>query len=1234
MKKIILKFLTKIYEAFSEKACVYMQKEYLKYKLDHSDITTFIESHPLEDEEYILKFNNYQALVSMYMSPNTKNRRILLKWVPGVGKTIGVLGIAKRYIDIFKQTPDVENTIFVIGFTQELFKRELLRFPAFGYATRDEIKQLQYYEKNFDDVKYNELFIKLSRRLTSRKDGGYFQFIGYKAFVTKIFDLELSKIDIDKLSEEEFRAAVSSGTLQFNKILLSKFKNSLLICDEIHNVWNAQEKNNWGIAIQLLLDTEPTIKAVFLSATPISNSPTEIIDMMNLLLEPKEKISRQDLFNNAGAITESGIKILKKACQGKISYVNDYNPDLYAKQILMGKAIEGIPFLKFIRCPMSSMHYNTYKQKYNGTLTHDSQYLMDAVFPTPETKKNGYTGVFTSESIKKTYNLADEKWKAEVGLRFEQGTITGPGLEMSSLKMISGKFYEMIKNIHRLIPLGGNIGVYHSIVHITGVLFIEQIFQYNGIISVDQAPTADTLCNICGKKKSEHNDVANNVANGGSVLSNADSKEAKIALPPIQMYGRIVHIKEFTSSDAVDAVLMKYAYLEAATINIDVNDEKTIKLLTAKGFKISDKNEYFAFMQKTLQETSPTHGGSETSGHSFIPVRYIMVHGDMDKTQMVHALAKFNAPENLDGKNIRIQLGSRIMKEGYNVNNVQHVMIMSRPDSMPRLIQILGRYRRKHGHDLLPIERRVNNIYIYTSCLPGGGISYEEERYKEKAIMYCEIRKIEKTLNESAFDTQITGTNTEPQQNELFAPLPYTTPKYNSMKFSSTTFDVYYRNEEIATIIYIIKRLVMDVSIVWTYDSLFKSVKNPPFKMNENTTIISEENFILALYFLLTADDYNILTGKQSAVDILYSNTDKRLVLRNGQINNLRQIGEYIVFTGPTINQELVLRTATKSRNSSIDIYEYSKKFARQSNYSSLLVQFKTKYSHASFEELMIIAPKYGGSMFHEKLVEDCISYIVGVYTDPSQKKSEFHELFNKMLSYYNAVGLIMWASTAPEYVQEQYRQYILPFKSKVVGRQTSTQSSSPHLTYNIEKTREIFAQTLISTTKALEANRKKTSTKVSGDLLPVGHFMKSATPMIYDPVEKKWNKDTKYMRRGTEYKENDIIIGYHEKAKDSLEIKFKIRSPYHLLSKSSDARKNKKGSTCTTNQKWRLLDLLTKLGKTKDLSESNLSSLCDLLETTLINKEIEAATMKTGIKWFYFFWEDRELKAPHVSST
>ncbi len=90
--------------------------------------------------------------------------------------------------------------------------------------------------------------------------------------------------------------SIDDGYITINLPFLELFKDSFIICDEIHNVYNSQTLNNYGNALKYILYyyKNTNLKLLLLSATPINNKPTEVIDLLNILI-PQDKIKN---FNN------------------------------------------------------------------------------------------------------------------------------------------------------------------------------------------------------------------------------------------------------------------------------------------------------------------------------------------------------------------------------------------------------------------------------------------------------------------------------------------------------------------------------------------------------------------------------------------------------------------------------------------------------------------------------------------------------------------------------------------------------------------------------------------------------------------------------------------------------------------------------------------------------------------------------------------------------------------------
>jgi hypothetical protein len=486
----------------------------------------------LKEEDVNLEPQSYQSMVANFLNPQTPYSRLLLKWDVGVGKTIASINIAMQFIRLYERESQMEDqqigSVFVIGFTEEIFKRDLLSFPRFGFISRNELKQLQvlreaaHQENKTDMDRLQEFMTRLKKRLGARKENGYFRFFGYKAFVNRIFMLQDFKRNINDMTEDEIRQSLKDGSLRWNKPLLESFRNSLLICDEIHNVYNSLEKNNWGVALQMVLDQDPTIKAVFMSATPLNNNPTEVVDLGNLMQPATApKLKKEDFFEGK-ELKKGALDRIANVFRGRVSFVQDTDPRHFATQEIVGDGIPGIPYLRFQRCPMSKFHYQTYKKVYTGVLAQDAQYLMDIAFPNPQDET---VGLYRTTEIKRALSFADEAWTKKFGFKILNDVIVGTGLEEANIGEWSSKMESVLKDTKSdLTPHGGKILIYHDVVHVSGVLFIEQLLAHNGFIGIDQNPTESTLCAVCGQTQKDHKKKKGGATDGSKWVVEAGSE--------------------------------------------------------------------------------------------------------------------------------------------------------------------------------------------------------------------------------------------------------------------------------------------------------------------------------------------------------------------------------------------------------------------------------------------------------------------------------------------------------------------------------------------------------------------------------------------------------------------------------------------------------------------------------------------------------------------------------------
>lgn len=1090
--------------------------------------------------DYIIP-KSYQTFGKTFINPNTEYKRLLIKHNTGSGKTAHALGIAMEFIDIYQHETSVSvqdiGSVFIMGFesSKRAFERELFRYAEFGFVSREDVRLYTRLLKAASSLQksdvhnLNEFTQHIRRRLSNRKNRGFFKFMGYKTFSNRLF---ITSKNISGMREDDIRELIESGDIKLNMPLLDSFKNSLIICDEIHNIYNSLYKNNWGVAIQLVLDMVPTVRAVFLSATPINNSPTESVDIINLLVPPQSRIKRSDIFDNHGKPKPGGIDTLTKMSIGRISYLMNVDPQYFPSQTFLGESVDGIPYLKFILCPMSPLHKRTLDAATaSGNISIDGQYVLDAVFPPID----GDIGIYKSGDISNFHNQ-NEAWLNKMGIVVNKrnNTLSGPILHLDNLKQYSSKYFQVMTDLIEIIKTGkGKTFIYHPLVNVTGVLFISEILLQNGILGEHGTPAQNTLCSRCG----------------------------------------IAHFDKKADS------------------------------------------------------------------HEFNPTRFILIHSGIDGQHISRSLERYNSPRNAFGDDIMVLIGSRIMQESREVKNTENIMITHKPDNISALIQIKGRAVRTNSHLDLPPSRHNVNISIYVLC-QSDGLTYEELKYKEKVEEYQVIQQIEKRFHEVAIDATINypiNKTTHNTQSSGIGDLKFT-PKYpfkpiplKDMRLS--TFTVYHAQKEIEYIIYVIKRLFIEKSQAWTYELLWNAIRSSEYNIPILPKTFSEDNFVIALNRLVMDDKKSVIINdstqnKRKFLDRLFDHFDNRIMLPSGVLGHVDNYGVivqldiyYILF--PIVNNTISINVDTPYRIFSqvpqryINVQSYIKQIDTSSSYSDKRLKFKNTYEHAGLQQMGNLVCEFGVD-FHHRFIEECVEYIFNIWTNPRAIQTEYHEFYFKILYYYNIIGVIIWANTPIGNIVNKYKDYLLEGLNVDTQLPSSVQKGECSWCPNV--THDLYESSLSSTLEKFKDQIKNptdaTVIKVSPATLPIGHLLKR-TPRFYLPSG--WFTESYEQNR--KWVENDIIIGYGERSKSGLHIRFKLRPPLHKITTTSDIRSQQKGTICKSINRTKLLKIASLIG-VKLPSKFDVSKLCDDIQSQLLRRELDERSKNTNIKWYYQFYE------------
>jgi hypothetical protein len=525
------------------------RKEFNQYTYnDQSDVRTFMSQ--------FLQLQGPQLFVRSFVNHNTPYKRLFINWQTGTGKTIAALSIAKEYASVYKN-----KKIFIVGFTRQLFINELLSHPEFGFITVDELKHLRQLRKNAEhqgvkssaQKKYNDYLTQMKRRLT---ESGYHKFYGYKELSNRLFQptakaiinhfdfKSLFKTSVIRKDQflEVLQQEIDNGNVVVDHDLLYSMKNSLLIADEIHNLYNIETENNYGVALQYILDTLGTEApyTVLMSATPMTGSATEIIDLLNLLVRleylPNQKHLRKedyfDLSQDVSTPKPGAIEELAKIAAGRTSFLLDLGKSSYPKRIFVGTKLDAIPYLHFTLCKMTEAQISVPLDETPGSSPH---FMYDFAFPS---ENDGF--ISTPQQLRDLQNTS-QQWKDTQGIQvikdYTDIVISGTILHADSLAKYSGKYSTMLTMVLNIMKNdGGKILVYHPLVHSTGVLFIQEIFRMNGFIDEATNPTNDTICSICTVRKKDHDDAKGHVFIAARFMTIHSNVERTTLLNNIEKY--------------------------------------------------------------------------------------------------------------------------------------------------------------------------------------------------------------------------------------------------------------------------------------------------------------------------------------------------------------------------------------------------------------------------------------------------------------------------------------------------------------------------------------------------------------------------------------------------------------------------------------------------------------------------------------------------------------------------
>jgi superfamily II DNA or RNA helicase len=291
----------------------------------------------------------YQILMRNWVSTNSIYDNILLYHGLGTGKTCTSISIAEGFKEFLEKNSRrvlviVKNSNLQDNFINQLMS-QCTRETYLTDKERSLMKNIGGDSKSVASRLFYEQNKEIKKQALKRIRSVY-TFINYGKFVND----------------------VNSGHIK-------DVNDTVVIVDEAHNITN----NTVYTALHATLSRSYNYRLVLLSATPIADSPVEILDLSNLLnintLDaqfPKDivKAGLVDTFESPTGLkggivrlSDKALKLLEQRMLGKVSYIaenSETNPLVRVHgTILPGRNVQ------IVECQMSAYQYSVYKNALN-----------------------------------------------------------------------------------------------------------------------------------------------------------------------------------------------------------------------------------------------------------------------------------------------------------------------------------------------------------------------------------------------------------------------------------------------------------------------------------------------------------------------------------------------------------------------------------------------------------------------------------------------------------------------------------------------------------------------------------------------------------------------------------------------------------------------------------------------------------------------------------------------------
>ena len=738
----------------------------------------------------------HQIFVKNFLSFQTPYNSLLLYHGLGSGKTCSAIGIAEEMRSYMKQVGIKQRIIVVASpnvqanFRMQLFDERRLKEVDGMWSIHSCIGDSLIREINPTSLKGmpKERVISQIKTIINQ----YYVFMGYVE-LSNFISKKTAVPDDSGFSPEDQRKMEIQNIKRV-------FSNRLIIIDEVHNIRMTDENKDWktGQSLMKLAKHCSNMRLLLLSATPMYNSPKEIIWLVNLmnLNDKRATITAEEVFDKDGnfrlakkaengkAIEESGEDLLHRKLIGYVSYIRGENPYTFPYRIYPTDfspeqtfSEPGSMLGSLAKAAGSLAGQAIAKQIKLPTLQLNQKPITEPMENLPV-----YTSQIGSYQ-EKAYRLIINTMSQEVN---GQNIPTFENMDRFGFRRLQTPL-EALNIVYPSRELDARIA--RNTLVLEGEDGESSLDSHNSLERLDQLDQLNQLDEDAQGDEDDTSPMASMVGKRGmrSVMIYIDDSKKKVPLkygfayrPEIlETYGRIFNSKPTINPETqrpAPSLLSKYSakmnricqiirhstgivliysqYIDGGIVPMALALEEMG--FTRYGSAASTRPLFASPPTEPLDALTMKPRSKLPAGSKFSPAKYVMITGDKAfSPHNADEIKNITSPDNKSGEMVKVIMISKAGSEGLDFKCIRQIHIIEPWYNLNRIEQIIGRGVRNLSHCMLrEFSQRNVEIYMHATVLKTNPMEEAADVYvyrlaKKKAE---QIGKVTRLLKETAVD--------------------------------------------------------------------------------------------------------------------------------------------------------------------------------------------------------------------------------------------------------------------------------------------------------------------------------------------------------------------------------------------------------------------------------------------------------------------------------------------------